>query len=117
MSETCAARLRKALEDSNMTASELARKAGLPKSAISQYLSGKIIPKQVATYKLAKALNVSEPWLMGYDVSAYRISIPKEDDEELSFDIEILKNAIQGFDEAQMERLLKYAKLIKDNLL
>lgn len=60
-----ATRLRLALGKSNMKQIELAEKTGIPKSAISQYLSGKIKPKQDKVYLMAKALDVSELWLMG----------------------------------------------------
>jgi transcriptional regulator with XRE-family HTH domain len=46
---------------------------GITKSSISQYVSGKFEPKQKALYALAKALNVSEAWLMGYSVPRERI--------------------------------------------
>lgn len=47
---------------------DIAEKTGLGKSAISQYVSGKITPKQDKVYILAEGLNVSPTWLMGYDV-------------------------------------------------
>ena len=37
------------------------------KSDLSQYVSGKTEPGQDKLFVLAKALGVSEPWLMGYD--------------------------------------------------
>lgn len=40
----------------------------LNKSDLSQYVSGKFLPKQDKLTLLAYALNVSEAWLMGYDV-------------------------------------------------
>ena len=46
---------------------DIAEKTGLGKSAISQYVSGKITPKQDKVYILAEGLNVSPTWLMGYD--------------------------------------------------
>ncbi|WP_438838158.1 helix-turn-helix domain-containing protein [Streptococcus pluranimalium] len=39
------------------------------KSTLSQYISGKSTPDQNKLVLLAKTLNVSEAWLMGYDVS------------------------------------------------
>lgn len=39
------------------------------KSDISQYVSGKVEPNQEKLFILAKALNVNEAWLMGFDVS------------------------------------------------
>lgn len=65
-------RLKKALDIRNMTQADLVKKTGIGKSSISTYLSGDYEPKQKNTYKLAKALNVNEAWLMGYDVDIER---------------------------------------------
>ena len=67
MQATTQDRLKEALKARNMLPIELSRKSGIGKSAISQYLSGKVTPKQDKIYKLAQALKVNEPWLMGYD--------------------------------------------------
>ncbi len=61
-------RLQKALQLRNLSQSELCKKTGIPKSAMSQYVSGDYIPKRERTYVIAQALNISEGWLMGYDV-------------------------------------------------
>lgn len=58
-------RLKEALLMRDMKQIELATKTGLGKSAISQYLSGKVNPKQDKIHILAKALSVDELWLMG----------------------------------------------------
>ena len=52
-------------------------KVKLGRNDLSQYLSGKVEPRQNKLYILAKALNVNEAWLMGYDVPRER----KEDGE------------------------------------
>ena len=49
----------------NLKQSDLVTLTGLGKSAISQYLSGKVTPKGDKLLILAKALNVSVSWLMG----------------------------------------------------
>lgn len=72
MNENFADRLKKAMELRNMKASELSERAQIPKSAISQYLSGLYEAKQKSIFKLAKILNVSEGWLMGLDVPMQR---------------------------------------------
>ena len=41
----------------------------LQKNDLSQYVNGKVEPGQKKLSILAKALNVSEAWLMGYNVS------------------------------------------------
>lgn len=73
MKESFSNRLKKALEIRNMKQADLVRKSGIGKSTISQYVSGKFEPKQKGIYKIAKALNVSEAWLMGHDVKIDRI--------------------------------------------
>lgn len=67
MRQTTQQRLREALYARNMLPIELSRLSGIGKSAISQYLSGKVTPKQDKIYKLAQSLKVNESWLMGYD--------------------------------------------------
>lgn len=42
------------------------------KSDISQYVSGKVEPSQEKLVVLGMALNVTESWLMGFDVSSER---------------------------------------------
>lgn len=44
----------------------------LGKSALSQYVNGIQSPDQDRIFLLSKTLNVSEPWLMGYDVARER---------------------------------------------
>ena len=68
MSDTIAQRIRKGLEFRNMKQSDLVEITGIGKSSISTYLSGDYEPKQKNIYKIAKALNVNEAWLMGHDV-------------------------------------------------
>lgn len=50
------------------------------KSDISQYCSGKAEPNQDKLYVLGEALNVSEAWLMGFDVPMERTIWVKYDD-------------------------------------
>lgn len=69
---TTAQRMKEALDLRQMKQSDLATKTGIGKSSISTYLSGEYNPKQKNLYKIAKALNVSENWLMGLDVPMER---------------------------------------------
>lgn len=61
-------RMREAMNIRNINQAELCRKTGIGKSSISTYLSGDYEPKQTNLYKIAEALEVSIPWLNGYDV-------------------------------------------------
>ena len=49
------------------------------RSDLSQYVSGKVEPSQEKLAVLSLALGVSEPWLMGYDVSDSSASLPHPD--------------------------------------
>lgn len=66
--DTCASRIAAALIIRGMKQSDLCRIAGVPKSSLSLYLSGAYEPKQDRIYMMAKALDVSEAWLLGYNV-------------------------------------------------
>ena len=44
----------------------------IQRNALSQYVSGKVVPKQDKLTLLGLALDVSEAWLMGYDVPMER---------------------------------------------
>lgn len=66
--DTFSNRLRKALNLNHMTQTQLCQKTGLDKSLISNYLSGNYKAKQDKVTLLANCLNVSEAWLMGFDV-------------------------------------------------
>lgn len=65
-----AERLSESLKKKGMKPIELSRICGINKSTISQYLSGKYIPKQDKVTKMAQALDVSPLWLLGYDNQA-----------------------------------------------
>lgn len=77
---TIAERLRVAMGKSGKKQADLVRETGLDRGAISSYLSGKYEPKQKAIYKLSKALDVSESWLLGYEVPMQRAAESKKND-------------------------------------
>lgn len=55
-------------------------RTGIPKVTLSYYMSGKTEPKADRIYTLAKELNVSEAWLMGFDVPMPRPDEQKKND-------------------------------------
>lgn len=65
-------RLRQAMDARGMRATDLVDKTGIPKGTISYYLSGKTEPKSDRLYLIAQTLNISEAWLLGYDVPMER---------------------------------------------
>ena len=74
-------RLKEALQMRQLRAVDLVDMAGVPKSAISFYLAGKSKPKADRLYKIAQALDVSETWLLGYDVPMARTLESKKNDQ------------------------------------
>jgi transcriptional regulator with XRE-family HTH domain len=70
--ESCGQRISRALDIKGMKQAELCKLAKVPKSSLSLYLSGAYEPKQNRIYDMARVLDVSEAWLMGYDVPMER---------------------------------------------
>ena len=65
-------RILEALRLRDMTQADLCRVTGIPKSAMSQYCGGTIAPRQDRIFLIAQALDVSEAWIMGFDVPRER---------------------------------------------
>lgn len=74
-------RLKQALDVRGLRPIDLANRTDIPKSMISYYLSGKTTPKADRLYKIAQTLEVSEAWLMGYDVPMSRTPEQKKNDD------------------------------------
>lgn len=73
--ESCGRRIEKALNIRNIKQSQLSKLANIPKSSLSLYIKGAYEPKQDKIYAMARVLDVSDMWLMGYDVPMERTSI------------------------------------------
>lgn len=74
-------RLQQALDRKNWKAVDLVERTGVPKGAVSYYLSGRSKPKADRLYLIAQALDVSEAWLLGYDVAMDRTDDQKKNDQ------------------------------------
>ena len=95
MRENTAARLKQIMEERKLKQVDILN-LSLPyckkydvkmnKSDISQYVSGKNEPGQEKLVVLGMALNVSETWLMGFDVSPIR----KDNSKEAEKDVDLL---------------------------
>lgn len=81
MKDTTSSRLKQLMNARNLRQVDILEKAApyctkygvkLSKSDLSQYVTGKVIPGQDKLSVLGLALNVSEAWLMGYDVPMER---------------------------------------------
>ena len=80
MRESLKDRLREAMNRSGMKAADVCKKTGIPKSAMSYYLSGRSEPKADRLYLICKALDVSEAWMLGYDVEMAKTQAQKNND-------------------------------------
>lgn len=70
--DTISNRIQYAMDKLDLKQTDLVSRTGISKGALSSYISGRYVPKQNNIYLIAKALNVSEAWLMGADVPMSR---------------------------------------------
>ncbi|MGJ0022765.1 MULTISPECIES: S24 family peptidase [Streptococcus] len=95
------------LEKSKPFQKQLGVKMG--RSTLSQYVSGKSVPAQRQLYLLSKTLNVSEAWLMGYDVAIERIPDEKRGaTTEISNQPEIV-SIYNQLEQPRQEKVLNFA--------
>lgn len=91
-------RLATALKEKDISAAELSRRTKISKGSISNYLSGRYKAAQSNTYLIAKALDVSEAWLMGYDVPKQSFDILyKENGGRAIGDDEVIDPEVYNF--------------------
>lgn len=109
--KTSKKRIAEAMMIRGMKQSDLTKMTGISKGAISSYLSGRYEPKQDGIYALAKALDVNEAWLMGYDVPMERDAVVDELDE---YEMEMVKIISEIKDKKTKKRLLLYARKLKE---
>lgn len=92
--ESTAIRLKQIMEERNLRQVDILEKCKpfcekhnvkLGRNDLSQYVSGKVEPGQEKLTVLGLALNISEAWLMGYDVPMERISHENELPKILSY--------------------------------
>lgn len=99
-------RLKQVMKENNISQTELCTRTGIPKSAMSQYISGAFRPKQERTHLIAKAIGVSEEWLTGRaDNNEMTIS-----DESIKF---ALFNGSAGITDEMFEEVKQFAEMVK----
>ncbi|HEP3426219.1 TPA: helix-turn-helix domain-containing protein [Streptococcus pyogenes] len=94
------------LEKSLPYQKELGIKMG--KSTLSQYVNGVQSPDQHRIYLLSKTLEVSEPWLMGYDVEKKRV--PDNERNSTSNEQSEILPIYNKLEEPRQEKVLNFAK-------
>ena len=70
-------RIKQAMNDKGISQNDIVKHTGINKGSLSCYLSGRYLPKQNTIYKLAKYLDVSPYWLMGYEDEEDQIILNK----------------------------------------
>lgn len=114
-------RLNAALDMRNKKAVDLVRDLKIPKSAVSQYLSGKSQNMDSERlYKIARYLDVNEPWLLGFDVPMEKSDViedkkekPTVKDDGLSKEMQELIEHLKKLPEDKIQILLQVAKSIR----
>ena len=109
--DTCANRIKTALKYRRMKQVELCELAKVPESSLSLYLKGAYEPKQDRIYMMAHALNVSEAWLMGYDVPMERTSVKKTNAIEVTEDEQKLLDLFRLVPENQQQMVLQMIEI------
>jgi transcriptional regulator with XRE-family HTH domain len=114
-------RLSEALARKGWKAVDLVEKTGVPKGAVSYYLAGKSKPKTDRLYIIAQALDVSEAWLLGYDVPMQRTDDQKKNDQLAKLVVKLRADeafyntvvALAELDESQHEAIRQLVATLK----
>ena len=85
------------------------------KNALSQYVSGKVEPKQDKLFILGLALDVDEAWLMGFDVPMERKKPVTENSNGLSEKQKILYNLINQLPDDQSEAWIHLLQSVSES--
>ena len=103
-------RIRELMDFYGLSQSELCRRTGIQKSALSNYLSGTREPRQDQISFIADPFNVNPAWLMGYDVPMYIEIEPVRESDTLN-------RLLQYYNLMNPEKqndLLKFAKYLNE---
>lgn len=88
---TFAERLSEALQIKGVRQADLSFVTKIPKSAISQYISGAFEPKQDRIHLIAQVLDVSEMWLCGYNVPMEKKNIKRIVSKSIGKNVQTLR--------------------------
>lgn len=111
-------RLYEAMTIRGKKAVDLTKDLQIPKSAVSQYLSGKSQKMDSERlYAIAKYLDVDEPWLLGYDVPMKSYSETKKEQpteiDGLSAKRKAYIDSIMQMSESELDRLGKILAVVE----
>lgn len=115
-------RLKNIMKERKITQTELAKRTGIRQSSISDWLNDRYEPKQDKVYIIAKALNVSPAWLLGYDEPSTNQTEGYYVDPETAEFAEYLRtrpgarmlfSAAKDITKEEMEETVKYIEFLK----
>ena len=117
-------RLKSIMKERKITQTELAKRTGIRQSSISDWLNDRYEPKQDKVYIIAKSLNVSPAWLLGYDenipineqsTNYYLDAETAEYAEMLRTrpEMRMLFSASRGISKEEMEEAVNYIEFIR----
>lgn len=116
-------RLKSIMKERKITQTELAKRTGIRQSSISDWLNNRYEPKQDKVYIIAKALNVSPAWLLGYDeniptnqTEGYYVDPKTAEYAEMLRtrpEMRMLFSASRGISKEDMEKAVEYIELLK----
>lgn len=117
--ESISKRLNYAMSIRHISQAELSEKTKISTGSLSQYMNGKINPKQDRIFILARVLSVSEAWLMGYDVpmekeKAERLDFNQFVNIDVTEDVKLLVERYTKLDDARKEHILKTLEYMLD---
>lgn len=88
---------------------DISKRTGLPKSAISMYLSGQRQPRQDKLTIIAETFNINEAWLMGFDVPMFK----SEEDDNIE-EIGIIIGKLFESDGYKLDKLIRIFNELDD---
>ena len=115
-------RLKNIMKERKITQTELSKRTGIRQSSISDWLNDRYEPKQDKVYIIAKALNVSPAWLLGYDEPSTNQTEGYYVDPETAEFAEYLRtrpgarmlfSAAKDITKEEMEETVKYIEFLK----
>lgn len=113
--ETCSNRIKEALSLKGINQTELCKRAKVPKSSLSLYLSGAYEPRQDRLYDMARVLGVDPVWLMGYDVPMNKQETPPNDEHKLTEGEKILLDLFNRVPEDKQQLVLQMIRAVSGN--
>ena len=112
--EPFSVRLKKAMNRLNISVDYLSKRIDTNRSAIYAWLNGDYKAKQDKLILLADVLNVSEVWLMGYNVPLQKDLTPKNN---ISAEYGLLTNdtiSVQGLDDDDIKEIKRQIEYLKN---